>query len=54
MEGHRLGPGSWAGQPVHSGLPVTELSCYLIPQEEEIYEVDGRIEEFLAYDRREM
>ncbi|XP_026773433.2 protein FAM149A isoform X2 [Pangasianodon hypophthalmus] len=53
VEGHRLAPGSWSGQSVHSGLPISELSCTLIPQEEEIYEVEGRIEEFLAYDGRE-
>ncbi|XP_058253933.1 protein FAM149A isoform X2 [Hemibagrus wyckioides] len=53
VEGHRLAPGSWSDQSVYSGLPISELSSSLIPQEEEIYEVEGRIEEFLAYDWRE-
>lgn len=52
MEGHRLAPGSCCGQSVHSGLPISELSCS-ISQEEEIYEVEGKMEEFLAYDGRE-
>ncbi|GAA6096520.1 protein FAM149A isoform X1 [Tachysurus ichikawai] len=50
VKGHRLAPGSWSD---YSGLTISELSCSLIPQEEEIYELEGRIEEFLAYDRRE-
>ncbi|XP_053361287.1 protein FAM149A [Clarias gariepinus] len=50
VEGHRLAPGSWSDQSVYSGSPLSELSCSLFPQEEEIYEVEGRIEEFLAYD----
>lgn len=54
MEGHRLAPGSCSGQSVHSGLPISELSCSFISQEEEIYEVEGKMEEFLAYDGREM
>ncbi|XP_060782942.1 protein FAM149A [Neoarius graeffei] len=53
VEGRRLAPGSWSGQTVYSGLPISELSCRLISQEEEIYEVEGTIEEFLAYDGRE-
>ncbi|KAK3535921.1 hypothetical protein QTP70_021220 [Hemibagrus guttatus] len=53
VEGHRLAPGPWSDQSVYSGLPISELSCSFIPQEEEIYEVEGRIEEFLAYDGRE-
>ncbi|XP_053486696.1 protein FAM149A [Ictalurus furcatus] len=53
VEGYRLAPGSWSGQSVHSGLPISELSSLLIPQEEEMYAVEGRIEEFLAYDGRE-
>ncbi|KAI5105203.1 protein FAM149A isoform X3, partial [Silurus meridionalis] len=53
IEGHRLAPGSVSGLSVHSGLPISGLSCSFIPQEEEIYEVEGRIEEFLAYDGRE-
>ncbi|XP_022539926.2 protein FAM149A [Astyanax mexicanus] len=48
VEGHRLAPGPWANR-----LPLSELSFSPIQDEEEVYEVEGRIEEFLAYDGKE-
>lgn len=53
MEGHRLAPGPWSDQPACSELPLSELSLSHIQQVEEIYEAEGRIEEFLAYDGKE-
>ncbi|KAI4897255.1 hypothetical protein NFI96_024621 [Prochilodus magdalenae] len=53
VEGHRLAPGSWSDQPVCPRLPLSEISLSHIQQEEEVYEAEGRIEEFLAYDGKE-
>ncbi|KAL6480301.1 hypothetical protein MHYP_G00113340 [Metynnis hypsauchen] len=50
VEGHRLAPGPWS---VCSRLLLSELSLSHIQQEEEVYEAEGRIEEFLAYDGKE-
>ncbi|XP_072519980.1 protein FAM149A [Salminus brasiliensis] len=51
VEGQRLAPGPWDDQAFRP--PLSELSFSLIQQEEEVYEAEGRIEEFLAYDGKE-
>ncbi|KAL7885802.1 hypothetical protein AOLI_G00060970 [Acnodon oligacanthus] len=50
VEGHKLAPGPWS---VCSRLHLSEVSLSHIQQEEEVYEAEGRIEEFLAYDGKE-
>ncbi|XP_066505777.1 protein FAM149A [Hoplias malabaricus] len=54
VEGHKLAPGPWSDLSVYSRLPLSGLSLSHMNQEEEVYEVEGRIEEFLAYDEKEM
>lgn len=48
VAGHGLAPGFWCEQSIMSfSSPLSERS-------EEVYEAEGSIEEFLAYDGKEM
>ncbi|XP_051716106.1 protein FAM149A isoform X2 [Ctenopharyngodon idella] len=54
VAGRSLAPGLWCEQSVpSSSSPPSEHSLYL-SEEEEVYEAEGSIEEFLAYDGKEM
>lgn len=54
VAGHSLAPGLWCEQSVRSSSsPLYERSIDLT-EEEEVYEAEGSIEEFLAYDGKEM
>ncbi|XP_051945164.1 protein FAM149A isoform X2 [Xyrauchen texanus] len=54
VEGHSLARGLWSEPSVLSSCsPLPELSLCLT-EEEEVYETEGNIEEFLAYDGKEM
>ncbi|KAK9963026.1 hypothetical protein ABG768_006249 [Culter alburnus] len=54
VAGRSLALGLWCEQPVpSSSSPPSEHSLYL-SEEEEVYEAEGSIEEFLAYDGKEM
>ncbi|XP_067312719.1 protein FAM149A [Pseudorasbora parva] len=54
VAGRSLAPGLWCEQSVQSpSSPLFEQSLYLT-EEEEVYETEGSIEEFFAYDGKEM
>lgn len=54
VAGRSLALGLWCEQSVpSSSSPPSEHSLYL-SEEEEVYEAEGSIEEFLAYDGKEM
>ncbi|KAK7141488.1 hypothetical protein R3I93_015587 [Phoxinus phoxinus] len=54
VAGSSLAPGLWCEQSVQSPIsPLSEHSLYLT-EEEEVYEAEGSIEDFLAYDGKEM
>jgi len=54
VAGRSLAPGLWCEQSVQSpSSPLSAHSLYLT-EEEEVYEAEGSIEEFLAYDGKEM